>query len=101
MSFGKGSPPAMRKQDFDCPEQTVIVLNWDDVIFPRTFINMEKDSYFPQPFSEQSNFKDRLAQVSSGLNECDVHGEKLLQVALSLGHVVLVTLCERPWVELS
>lgn len=90
------------KQDFEAPNQTFIVLDWDDTVFPRTVLEAEKANgfSFAQPLSQQEKMsKEQIAKVEATLSEIDDIGEKFLQSCCSIGYVVMFTLCKRGWIE--
>ncbi|CAK0904836.1 unnamed protein product, partial [Prorocentrum cordatum] len=77
------------------PDQTIILLDWDDTLCPSTWIRANKHhlSFFkPAPNTEH---------FQRPLRELQREGEALLKLAMKLGNVVIVTNAVHPWVETS
>eukprot|EP00397_Hematodinium_sp_SG-2012_P017406 GEMP01017797.1.p1 GENE.GEMP01017797.1~~GEMP01017797.1.p1 ORF type:complete len:360 (+),score=114.53 GEMP01017797.1:212-1291(+) len=88
---------------FAHPEQTIIIFDWDDTLFPTTWIRHDKNIHWRYPLAEQTNTYDAkdLAALTKQLKLLQDNVEKVLTLAMKLGHVVIVTLARPPWVELS
>lgn len=81
--------------DYFKPEQTIIIFDWDDTICPSTWIQANRRvlSFFrPVP-------DDELYQRP--LMELQAHAEAVLQQAMQMGSVVIITNAADPWVEVS
>jgi hypothetical protein len=89
------------------PEETVIIFDWDDTLFPTWFIsevvipctdNSETrpagQSRWDQPLPEDSPFAEVLRKHATTI-------EETLRSARSVGRVGIVTLSQRPWVQSS
>merc|ERR1740121_1978475 len=77
------------------PEQTIILLDWDDTLCPSTWIRSNRGalSFFkPAPNIEKH-------QVP--LRKLEANCEALLRSAMTLGTVIIVTNAMEPWVETS
>merc|ERR1740121_2596623 len=77
------------------PEQTIILLDWDDTLCPSTWIRSNRGalSFFkPAPNIEKH-------QVP--LRKLEANCEALLRSAMQLGTVIIVTNAMEPWVETS
>jgi hypothetical protein len=89
-SFSKWEKKAFKRR-----EQTVIVLDWDDTLFPTTFVNEAGGLSFHRKNSA------KLQEMVEALQKCDNHAVALLQEVHELGYVLIVTLSKQPWVEVS
>lgn len=82
-SFGLRHRPRRNSQDrFSEREQTCILLDWDDTLFPSTY--SKSQARLPDP-----------ALVA----DCQTAAVKLLRLADRLGKVVIVTLADREWLN--
>jgi len=87
---------------FASKEQTVIVFDWDDTLFPTTWVRHEKGLHWRYPIDQQTKFpKQEREQIKQQLDKVSEEVERLLRLAGELGHVVIVTLAREPWVDLS
>eukprot|EP00930_Biecheleria_cincta_P071655 TRINITY_DN59128_c0_g1_i1.p1 TRINITY_DN59128_c0_g1~~TRINITY_DN59128_c0_g1_i1.p1 ORF type:complete len:340 (+),score=60.80 TRINITY_DN59128_c0_g1_i1:28-1047(+) len=74
-------------------EETAIILDWDDTIFPSTFVAEVVD-----PCTDD---QESLPQDSPFLEQLHAHAIavlEFLETARSLGRIGIVTLARRPWV---
>jgi len=83
-----------RRLSQECMKQrTLMVWDWDDTLFPSTWINCQglrlEDEDEPAP------------EIRRQLNTLARDVERTIRLALSLGNVVIVTNAETGWVELS
>lgn len=77
------------------PEQTIILLDWDDTLCPSNWIRENRPalSFFkPAPPDEK---------YQRPLRELQKHVEAVLKLALKMGKVIIVTNAMEPWVETS
>jgi hypothetical protein len=99
----KSQPQVLRdsQHGFASKSNTVLVLDWDDTIFPTTFVR--KDCGLNWRYTVD-------AQVEPGPGRDDLMKrfevladkvEAFIRLACSLTHVVIVTLAHRPWIESS
>mmetsp|Transcript_95470 Transcript_95470/g.169508 ORF Transcript_95470/g.169508 Transcript_95470/m.169508 type:complete len:348 (-) Transcript_95470:204-1247(-) len=81
--------------------RTVIILDWDDTLFPLTYVrdDLRLDPHLP--LQEQRIPEAMKRDVGSRLARCSEQAVKLLAVASSLGRVMLVTLSRNSWVAES
>eukprot|EP00931_Biecheleriopsis_adriatica_P087026 TRINITY_DN61548_c0_g1_i1.p1 TRINITY_DN61548_c0_g1~~TRINITY_DN61548_c0_g1_i1.p1 ORF type:complete len:301 (+),score=66.22 TRINITY_DN61548_c0_g1_i1:151-1053(+) len=81
--------------------RTVIILDWDDTLFPLTYVrnDLRLDPF--APLQEQPLPEAMKQDVGQRLAKCADEAAKLLSVASSLGKVILVTLSRDSWVEKS
>jgi len=96
---GLGASSARNSQTtFADKEQTVIILDWDDTLFPSTFVRSDMRLNLSLPLRDQKLPAPVKKQVFNSLVECAANAEKLLRLCASYGKVVLVTLARAPWV---
>lgn len=75
-------------------QQTAIVFDFDDTLFPTTFVDNLSSSY------DEGNLKaNELKEFLAKIEECQATAESLLGSAQDLGHVIIVTLCSRKLLE--
>lgn len=87
--------------DFAKPAQTVIIFDWDDTLFPTTFIRDDLELKWQRPLKEQSLTAKAKAEVAENLNKCALNVSELMRLSCAYGKVILVTLAKQPWVEES
>merc|ERR1711871_671871 len=81
--------------EFFKPEQTIILLDWDDTLCPSHWIRSNRPTLgFFKPPPEQDRFTVPLRKLEEQCYD-------LLSLALKLGKVVIVTNAVEPWVETS
>lgn len=76
-------------------DQTAVVLDWDDTLFPTSFL---KRSGFKlgAPVDQQLNMRmEELNDVLEAIDECQAAAESLLRCAQNFGRVIIVTLSSR------
>jgi len=81
--------------------QTLLIFDWDDTLFPTTYVRDDLDLSWNKPLKEQSLSWGEKAEVGKKLDACAAHVVDLLKSASSFGKVVLVTLARAPWVSES
>ncbi|CAK0858591.1 unnamed protein product [Prorocentrum cordatum] len=79
-------------------EQTLIILDWDDTLFPSTFVRSDMHLKLSMPLRDQKLPAPVKKQVFNSLLECAANAEKLLRLCASYGKVVIVTLAKGQWV---
>lgn len=90
---GKGSV-RNSQLDFHLPSQTIVIFDWDDTLCPSFWIRDD-----PRLAWHRKAPKDPAIQEPLEALQAEVR--RLLEVAKSLGKVVLVTNAVRPWVSTS
>eukprot|EP00931_Biecheleriopsis_adriatica_P074669 TRINITY_DN4867_c0_g1_i1.p1 TRINITY_DN4867_c0_g1~~TRINITY_DN4867_c0_g1_i1.p1 ORF type:complete len:575 (+),score=120.56 TRINITY_DN4867_c0_g1_i1:59-1783(+) len=86
-------------QDFFASKfQTVIILDWDDTLFPTTYVRDELGLSWSKTMAQQDLPVKQKAEVTSKLVTCQNKVSDLLRLAVKAGKVVLVTLARKPWV---
>lgn len=100
---GTGSPVLRRRdsqEGFDTPGQTIIIFDWDDTLFPTTYVRDDMGMSWREPVEKQNLPKDQKREIKESLERCENHAEKILQIASTLGKVIFLTLAKSPWVTL-
>eukprot|EP00914_Ancora_sagittata_P023515 GHVO01046497.1.p1 GENE.GHVO01046497.1~~GHVO01046497.1.p1 ORF type:complete len:314 (+),score=26.83 GHVO01046497.1:758-1699(+) len=75
------------------PGSTIVIFDWDDTILPSTWLNCNRLS-----LEEECSIPVHVAAM---LEEMAGKAKRTLELAASLGHVVIVTNAEHGWIELS
>lgn len=83
--------------------QTVVVFDWDDTLFPTSFINDDLNLDYDKPLEQQPNLlgDSDLRGVIAKLQLCEAASQETLRRADDLAHVVVVTLASSGWVEMA
>jgi len=82
--------------------QTVIIFDWDDTLFPTTYIQDDLGLKWQEPLHRQPHLHPSVvAQVKHKLEVCEQRAADVLQRAQALAHVVVVTLASSGWVDLA
>lgn len=100
------SKPKLRRRDsqtnFNEKHQTVIVFDWDDTLFPTTYIREDLELDHMRPMKDQEGIPPATKhEVGKKLSCCAALVIDLLQLAADHGQVILVTLAMSPWVYKS
>lgn len=77
------------------PSQSMMVFDWDDTLFPTTAIIDVLKLDWRVPLSQQRVKKDVVKKLAA----CEHGAVEVLKKACQHGHVVVVTLAARGWVE--
>mmetsp|Transcript_54699 Transcript_54699/g.151742 ORF Transcript_54699/g.151742 Transcript_54699/m.151742 type:complete len:532 (-) Transcript_54699:108-1703(-) len=94
-------PRSNTKDLFADPSQTFIVLDWDDTLFPTTYVRDDLGLCWQTPLRNQRLDAKEKAEISRNLQRCSENCCALLRTAAGFGKVVLVTLAKSPWVSVS
>lgn len=87
---------------FSKPDQTIIVFDWDDTLFPTHWLRHEQHIHWRYPLDEQTGFSEQdIRGFKKQLGSLQNNVQRVLAQAIGLGHVVVVTLARPPWVQLS
>eukprot|EP00930_Biecheleria_cincta_P043206 TRINITY_DN29693_c0_g1_i1.p1 TRINITY_DN29693_c0_g1~~TRINITY_DN29693_c0_g1_i1.p1 ORF type:complete len:291 (-),score=46.52 TRINITY_DN29693_c0_g1_i1:119-991(-) len=81
--------------------RTCIILDWDDTIFPLTYVVSDLRLDPHMPLKEQSIPDAMKKEVASRLASCAEQAKKLLTAASDVGNVAVVTLAQDPWITES
>jgi len=79
--------------------QTVIVYDWDDTLFPTSFLFDSLRLDLAVPLAQQRRLGARAKEVQRKLAKCENLAAKILQESYVAGQVVVVTLAVKGWVE--
>jgi len=86
---------------FADPSQTFIVLDWDDTLFPTTYVRDDLNLCWQTPMKNQRLQAREKNEITRNLQRCSDRCCSLLEDACASGKVVLVTLARSPWVDVS
>lgn len=90
-------PDTPKNLDGACNDasQTIIVFDWDDTLCPSSWIRANRPtlSYFRPPPNEE-RFTKPLAELQTLVLE-------LLELAMTLGKVIIITNAQTPWISTS
>jgi len=102
-SFSEFDERRNSQASFMSPEQTVIVFDWDDTLFPTNWVRYEKRLQYRKRLSKQTPrlIPEEVKFIENELSLLEDEVLLLLEEARQLGHVIIVTLAKTPWVELS
>lgn len=90
------SPPLLT------PESTLIILDWDDTLFPTTWLQSKKAfKNCSKAWQDEQPDVQLSADDLAALEEMDQTARALVLTAADLGEVCCVTLAQRPWQEVS
>jgi len=77
-------------------DQTAIVFDFDDTLFPTTFLEHDSGLCSKSPPDQQPHMQQQdLQNALEKIEECQVAAESLLRCALNFGRVIIVTLSSR------
>jgi len=101
------APPPMRSRRsrrdsqgmFADQQQTAIVLDWDDTLFPTSFVRNKLRLRASCPIDEQPVSDEVKKYARSALKVTASHIQTFLNEASKYGKLILVTLAQRPWVK--
>lgn len=88
------------QKSFADRSQTVFVFDWDDTLFPTTYVEEDSGLKYRCPYESQTHMTaQELNEVKAKLDECDESAERLLHCATGRGSVIIVTLARPPWIS--
>mmetsp|Transcript_70368 Transcript_70368/g.186757 ORF Transcript_70368/g.186757 Transcript_70368/m.186757 type:complete len:352 (-) Transcript_70368:47-1102(-) len=82
----------------DIPNDTLIIFDWDDTLFPTTFIRHDLGLSVRKTLRDQNLRPEMMSQVQTTLAKAAGAVDQLLRLADKRGKVVIVTLAKSPWV---
>jgi len=80
---------------------TVLVLDWDDTLFPTTYVRQDCRLDWRRTVEAQVMPGRCRDELMANLDRLACKVEAFVNLACSLAHVVIVTLAKRPWVITS
>eukprot|EP00929_Paragymnodinium_shiwhaense_P102796 TRINITY_DN6602_c0_g1_i1.p1 TRINITY_DN6602_c0_g1~~TRINITY_DN6602_c0_g1_i1.p1 ORF type:complete len:609 (-),score=161.59 TRINITY_DN6602_c0_g1_i1:203-2029(-) len=83
---------------YNTREQTIIVFDWDDTLFPTTYVRTDLELSLKLPLKDQHIPMETKNEAFNFLGQCAEQVEQLLRLAAGFGKVVVVTLARAPWV---
>mmetsp|Transcript_21682 Transcript_21682/g.50698 ORF Transcript_21682/g.50698 Transcript_21682/m.50698 type:complete len:533 (+) Transcript_21682:67-1665(+) len=101
---GTGSIPMSKRNSqgaFADASQSIIIFDWDDTLFPTTYVRIEKQLKWHKPLQQQAIKPQERQMIAAKLSECARHVVSLLKMADEYGKVMIVTLAKNPWVVTS
>jgi len=78
--------------------QTIVIFDWDDTLFPTTFIRHDLGLSVRKTLRDQNLRPEMMSQVQTTLAKAAGAVDQLLRLADKRGKVVIVTLAKSPWV---
>lgn len=89
------------QDQFASKKQTIMVFDWDDTLFPTTWVRHYMGLHWKYPLDDQPINAVQKRKIKLALDELATEVETFITLALTKGHVVIVTLAKIPWVGLS
>ncbi|CAD7939593.1 unnamed protein product [Amoebophrya sp. A120] len=86
---------------FAAKDQTILVFDWDDTLFPTSWVRHYMNLHWKYPLAEQRISAIQKRKIKVALDELANEVEQFLLAAMQRGRVVIVTLARVPWVRLS
>mmetsp|Transcript_75706 Transcript_75706/g.198542 ORF Transcript_75706/g.198542 Transcript_75706/m.198542 type:complete len:305 (+) Transcript_75706:333-1247(+) len=80
---------------------TMLILDWDDTIFPTTWVKEDCRMDWRLPVAAQMEPGPRMSLVLRLLDTLAERAAALLSDAAAMANILIITLAKRPWVELS
>lgn len=81
--------------------QTVIILDWDDTLFPSTYIRSDLSFSLRHSLQDQQITAKLREEVRENLAKLAASVDRVLRIAITYGKVIIVTLAKNPWVTNS
>lgn len=86
---------------FSSKSQTLLIFDWDDTLFPTTYVRDDLKLVWNKPLKDQDLSSTEKNAIGKRLELCASHAVELLKQADRFGKVVLLTLARAPWVSES
>jgi len=88
--------------NFASPAETAVILDWDDTLFPTSFLQDKLGLNMCRKLADQKGSLPwaQRAAISSEIAACEKSAIELLRAADTRGHVFIVTLARPGWVNL-
>jgi len=89
------------QKQFASSRQTIIVFDWDDTLFPTSYIRHELKVNIDRLWEKNMFFEAQTFPpgIRQKLAVCEDFAVEILQRGRTLAHVVVITLATRGWVE--
>jgi len=101
-SVTKGGNRRDSQCHFAKQEQTIVVFDWDDTLFPTTYVNDDVKLNWKRPLRQQKpKGPDDVPTIAKNLSLCEEHAMEVLRRASCLARVVVVTLASTGAVDLA
>lgn len=97
-NFGTAFSARDSQATFTDKSQTAIIFDWDDTLFPTTYIRHDLGLDLHKPLKDQNLPLSLKQEVAANLQKCATNAANLLRLACTMGKVILVTLASPPWV---
>jgi len=78
--------------------QTAIIFDWDDTLFPTTYVKHDLGLNLKQRLKDQKLKPQMMSRVQTEMAKAAGAADQLLRLADKRGKVVIVTLAKSPWV---
>jgi hypothetical protein len=98
---GKRRPNRDSQVFWNEKSHTTIVLDFDDTLFPTTWVKEDLKLNWKLGIGEQLPPSPERTEIESLLERLSDRVDEFLHTATELAHVVLVTLASRPWVDIA
>ena len=99
------SPATSRRNsqsEFSSESQTIMIFDWDDTLFPTTWVRHYMGLHWKYPLDQQEGITPvQRRKIKTALEDLQEEVEGMINLAMGKGHVVIVTLAKTPWVFLS
>ncbi|CAD7971241.1 unnamed protein product [Amoebophrya sp. A25] len=86
--------------EFSNANQTIVVFDWDDTLYPTTWVRNDFQLSYKYPLDWQLS-EPMLSTVKAKLAQFEAESELLLRHAATHAEVLIVTLAKRPWIDMS
>ena len=80
--------------DWYKPTQTAVIFDWDDTLFPTSWLKAQSGLRWYEPLAANSPYRPIFKEISTNIRE-------VLETAAELGSVSIVTLASSPWVTIA
>lgn len=84
---------------FADPSQCIIIFDWDDTLFPTTYVRDDLELNWRVKMKDQRLDIREKTKITNKLDRCAKRVLELMRLASRYGKMVLVTLARSPWVN--
>jgi len=96
-----GMKRSQSQHEFATRENSFLVLDWDDTLFPTTWIRTDLELDWKRNLDDQLDDSPEKTEIESRLDLFSERVEAFLREAHSHSQIFIVTLARRPWVDIS